>query len=350
MGFTVQRNEFVSMMGTSGYPGEFGLGQSLMSDLGQTGGMTKIHPSSAITGDTTVAVFESNAAMDPLADQNQKWRLRVEVAAGTVRINVGTVLQIPSDGTGVAVFKQDMTSGHLTGLRGSNYTSQSAFPFLDQSYFYPNQDQEPGSAPLSYRLSVGSHGVAFCAWKNAYDDAGDMFAWFVIQRPVDPATGDVLIDYYSPVFCVYSTGGGGAATNGSITEQGIKKFVVREGDVYAPTESVSAVVPSEDSNAIINPMRQVSISVDNKYMVTFPSGLNTQRRAYKHELDMIAYTSSDVIAQDSDVNVTVFGEVEPRTYKAMQANGKYNTGMRILMLTKGAGVDPANAPTVPEAT
>ena len=124
---------------------------------------------------------------------------------------------------------------------------------------------------------------------------------------------------------------------------GIKKFVARESDVFAPTPSVPASVAVEDSNPIINPTKQVSISVDNKYMITFPSGLNTQRRAYKHELDMIAYTSADVIAQDSDVNVTVFGEDTPRTYKAMQANGEYNTGMRILLLTQGAGI-PAPTP------
>lgn len=377
-GFTIERSGFTKLHGTSGFPGELGLAQQLMTDL-QAAGFTKVHPSNTITGDTSVAVFDSSPAVDPLAGQEQGWRIRIEsknVSPGTgIHINIATKLQIPSDGTAVARHDTNRTSGHLIGTPGggTNHWNTAEVPFINMSQFYPNTNEDPSSAPLSYRLSVSDHGVMLCVWKQARDDTGDMFAWFVAQRPVDPADGSVLTEHYAPVFCMYGNGGSGGhfySINGADIDNlldtmdsssqsfiatdtvrtrlasrakianpnTIRKFVVRETDVIAPTPSVTAVTPTRDSNAIINPMEQVSISVENKYMITFPSGLNTQRRAYKHELDMIAYTSADVISQDSEVNVTVFGEQTPRTYKAMQANGPFNTGMRILMLTAGGGI------------
>lgn len=343
MGYTVERQGFINFNGDGSNPG---LAQSLMTDLAQSGGMSLVSPAS-IQSDTLVAVFESSADMDPL-HASQKWRLRIECDEFMVKINVATELQIPADGSPVTKEYQNRTSGNLIGQVTERFESSTGtgttaraqdVPFLAMDYFYKEAD--PGSGPLSYRLSVCDHGIAFCVWKDGFDDAGDMFAWFVVQRPVDPADGTILIDQYSPVFCVHSTGGGGPSSNGSINANGIRKFVVREEDVLAPTQSFSAVVASEDSNPIMNPMRQVSISVDNKYMLTFPHGLNTPKRTYKHELDMLAYVSADVISQDSDVDITVFGEGTPRKYKAMNANGPYNTCMRILLLAQGAGIPAA---------
>lgn len=331
MGYTIERRKFTKFHGTVS---EQGLAQALMADLSEaTHGFDMLFPAS-LGSNATVAVFESNAATDPLAESGEKWRIRIEASEQAISINIGTDIQIPADGSAVSKTGQYTTSGHLIGLKSTGGGSQE-IAFLNKDYFY--KDEDPESGPLSYRLSISDHGVAFCVWKDAADDLGTMFAWFVAQRPVDPADGAVLTTHYAPVFCVYSCGGGGS-TGSNINNNGIRKFVVRETDVLAPTESVSAVVASEDSTPIINPMSQVSISVDNKYMITFPSGLNTPKRAYKHELDMIAYTSSDVIAQDSDVSVTVFGEAEPRTYKALNANSKFNTGMRIMMLTQGGGI------------
>lgn len=358
MGYTVEKHQFVSFSSEGSVTSDMGMAQTLMNDLIQTGGMKLVYPSNGtISSSTAVAVLESTPEMDPLADQGQKWRLRIEAGAASttkyIRINIGTEFQIPSDGSAVTKSGENETSGHLSGRYTDRFGAGDSTqpPFISQDFFYSDNYAEIGASPMSYRLSVSDHGVAFCCWRNAYDFAGNMFAWFVAQRPVDPADGSVLADHYSPVFVVYSTGGGGVTERlrigGTYYEiaqpDGIKKFVARESDVFAPTPSVPASVAVEDSNPIINPTKQVSISVDNKYMITFPSGLNTQRRAYKHELDMIAYTSADVIAQDSDVNVTVFGEDTPRTYKAMQANGEYNTGMRILLLTQGAGI-PAPTP------
>jgi hypothetical protein len=98
---------------------------------------------------------------------------------------------------------------------------------------------------------------------------------------------------------------------------------------------------TEDSRAIINPMNQVAITEDNKYVITFPNGLNTPRFAYTHELDIIATTSADVVSQWSEVPLTVYGETAPRVYKSMCANGPNNTGLRIMMLQEGPSTTPA---------
>jgi len=72
--------------------------------------------------------------------------------------------------------------------------------------------------------------------------------------------------------------------------------------------------------------------------VTFPNRLNTDRYAYTEELDQFAYTSADVIGEESEISVTVYGEATPRVYRAMKANGADNVGMRLLMLVEGGGV------------
>jgi hypothetical protein len=89
---------------------------------------------------------------------------------------------------------------------------------------------------------------------------------------------------------------------------------------------------------IINSQPQVVIAENNRYIVVFPNGLNTPRYMYTEELDMVAYTSADVISHYSDISMTVYNEATPRVYKAMQSNGLNNTGMRILMIRKGAGI------------
>jgi hypothetical protein len=88
----------------------------------------------------------------------------------------------------------------------------------------------------------------------------------------------------------------------------------------------------------MNARQQVAISENNKYVITFPNGLNTSRYAYTHELDMIAYTSADVVSEGTNVPITVYGEGTPRIYKAMPSNGPNNTGMRMLVLVSGGGI------------
>lgn len=208
-----------------------------------------------------------------------------------------------------------------------------------------NMDRE--SIPLSYRLAITDHGIAFCMWTEAFDDAGNRFHWWNIQRMVNKDTGAPIIgnelpgvEGKAPLFCVFSmVGGGGAESSLDAAEyDDVYYFTVRERDVNAPTFPVSASIDTADSNRIINTVQQVSISEANKLVISMMKGLNTQRYAYPHELDMIAYVSADVVSQWANVNVRQYGEAEDRSFRALKANHSKNKGMRILMLSKGAGI------------
>lgn len=372
MPITIERNGIVGLVN---------LANSLMTDLEANGFDTK-YPSAAITPTTTLATLEVTDTVDELAPE-QAWRVRIEATDTTVKINLGTVLQLADDGTvtndgsdintrdvkdalnkdtdlAIKAIQRQSTSGHLDGADPLLGLTQDAteFPFIHSTIFYPptgTATVDDAAAPISYRLSVSDHGIAFMAWVEGGDSVGHSFSWFVVQRPVDNQNGAVYVEGKAPVFAVWSGGGGGSAisdTYGSkatttakfddmtITEQrgDIWRMTVREIDINRPTPPTSATLHTEDSSAIINPSKQVAISENNQYIITFPSGLNSNRYVYKHELDMLAFTSADVISQYSDVALTVYGEPAPRKYKAMNANGKFNTGMRILFLTQGSGI------------
>ena len=116
---------------------------------------------------------------------------------------------------------------------------------------------------------------------------------------------------------------------------GIMQFVVREVDVNAPTVPRSATIDGADSSRIINSVQQVATTEKNSFVLKTLRGLCTQRNAYPYELDLIAYTSADVVPQWNEPKSKLFGEETERTYKAMNANHPNNKGMRILMLIDG---------------
>lgn len=302
--------------------------QSIMTTM-LANGFTEVS-GAIIDANTTEAAFTAGPNVDPLS-LTQPWRIRLECAAGTagfIKVNVATPLQIKDDRSVVAS-KSGATSGFLQGTTATGN-------WITGAQFYPN-GANASAHPLSYMLSISSHGIACCVWVEGQDDAGSKFSWFVVQRPVDNETGTTLITGKAPVFALWSTTGGDGAALTSDNHH-IYKFVVRESDVNVPTEPKPACIAEEDSDPVMNPIQQVSIAEGNLYIITFPNSLNTQRHVYKHELDMLAYTSADVVSQSTEVDLTVYGEAQPRTYKALNANGPFNTGMRILMLMDGGGI------------
>ena len=181
--------------------------------------------------------------------------------------------------------------------------------------------------PLSYRLVITNRGFWLGTWEDATTaETSASFNWVLVQRPVDRTTGAVLTTGKAPVFCVNGSGGN------------FWQFIVRESDILRPGARRTAETNTNDSEAILNSENQVSLSEDGKYIVTFPSRLNTSRYRYPHELDMIGITSADVVSQYSDVPLTVYGESAARSYKALHANGLGNTGMRVLVLQQGGGI------------
>jgi hypothetical protein len=386
-GFSIERNGFTNFQK---------LANRLIKDLiyGPTGTTVEyfkpIYPSNYDDPDTVIvegindttykAILEASTTVDPLVtteNGNQyTWRIAIDAQAGPnpsgtehgyVYIYAGTSLQLQNDGE-ISVERrfQGSTpyrySGHLTATPRSPGGGTVTYPpFLSATFerTWSSSTPKPDTAahPYSYRLTVTNRGIALCCWEEGSDDFGDKFSWLVIQRPVNPTTGAILASKASksPVFCVYSIGGGrpydiydlddkvfedptlatSDSQEGRYLWPKIYRFTVRENDVLRPTLPVLAGNHTPDNNAIINPFQQVSITEDNKYVITFPNGFNTDRHLYREELDLIAYTSSDVISQWSDVRIKVYGEATDRIYKAMHANIRDNRGMRMMFLTHG---------------
>lgn len=200
------------------------------------------------------------------------------------------------------------------------------------------------SHPLSYRLTVGRHGLVFYTWAEDLDNTGDCQAWFCVQRPkehdgtIEPSKGK------HPIWCVYSqTGGGNVVDKDSepkIDASGIKQFVVRERDIDLPSLSCSASVLDGDHAPIINPIEQNSIMENGKFVITIPAGLTSWRYSYPGVLDMIAFASADVSAHGYTVAKDIYDNGKPITYQAMKANRPENRGMRMFMQIDGEGTVP----------
>lgn len=185
--------------------------------------------------------------------------------------------------------------------------------------------------PISYLLTITDHGISFCAWAEGQDMLGYAFSWFVIQRPV--TRHGLIMGGKSPLFCLFSNNGGGHLANwDELDPTGILRYTVIEADVSAATSPVSAVQHGPDSASLMNPMQQVALSEDGNVVIFFPQSINTARYVYPWELDLIAYTSADVISTDSVVPARMYGESSNRFYRALNANAPNNTGMRLLLL------------------
>lgn len=339
-------------------------------------------------------VLSSSLQINPL-HATQPFRIYVEVEKNArMKIAIANPLQISDLGIlasypGSVAYRAANKVGMLGTKWDDKSTSVEDYP-TDTCFLVRDEVVYPGGdlsgSPLSYSLTVTDHGISLFVWGDDSEQA-PRSSWFVVQNPVDKTTGLPRVDKNSPIFCVYScnttpdgiatasevadwlddavittapAGSGTYAAQTFVTELkkllkspvggftytgknlkntvftpdsvSIYKFVVSESDVFVPSRSVRADVDRVDSAAIINSQQQVAIASGNQYLVTIPNRLNTQRYAYTDELDLIGYTSSDVISQNSDVPVTVYGETNPRIYKAMKATGPNNTGVRILAL------------------
>jgi hypothetical protein len=343
MSFTVERNGYVSVQA---------LGRAVADDLIANGfNLVAVNGSDvtpATSDSTTYYVFEPTAAVDPV---DTSWRLVMQATdadSGYIRFWACHELQIDPDTFTVVANGQTRQSGHMYAgnevvaansklvSRQWNHSNWSCYKF---------QGIDPRAIPLSYRLSVSDHGVSFFVWAEAFDGNGDCFSWFTVQRPVNK-DGTVVTTGKLPLFCVFSWQGGGdtdiaLSENLNAVGDRILKFVVYESDVNAPSTPLSACVSGPDSKAIINPIQQIGLAEDNKYTLFFPQGVTTQRYVYPYELDMICFTSADVISQNEVAEITLYGEGTPRKYIGMQANFPNNAGMRMLCLVEGSGIPAA---------
>lgn len=311
-------------------------GYNLISVDGSSGSL----PANADGLEAISFIVENTDAVDPCAT-TQKWRMKIDATkALNLRVTQATDKQIKDDGT-VSIFpgskKHDMSELLGGGVEGSGEGGAK-----NQFFTYAAQANEatPEAAPLSLMVVIAKHGISVCVWVEAMDNLGTAFSWFVTQRGVG-TDGAPYKTGKAPLWTVYSVGGGGVGDVDNPNQQQmqgqlISQFVVCEADVHAPTKPMSANGDSPDGTRLMNVHQQVSMTEDEKFNLSLPRDLCTQRYFYPLELDMVGYSSADVISQYASSNVRMYGEGADRTYKAMQANAKNNKGMRLLFLVNAA--------------
>lgn len=315
-------------------------------------GFSLVYPVSFNTADTSQTTYrvllQAGVAVDSLA-ATQPWRICIDVANETqCGVYVATPFQLTNDasipnltdGTGAnqgkigVIGKAFPQSGTPTveGILDTDYDTG----FINRKRRFTSDFPTSGTPtrnrsvyPMNYRLTISGHGVFLCVYEGNWASqifgasVNSYMSWFLVQRPVNKTTGVPLTTGKSPVFCV------------NCVNDKYWRFIVREKDIPHPTNQLDATAHSEDAFRLINTENQISLSEDSTYLVTFPNHLNTPRYRYTEELDMIGYTSADIIMDSSTTTLSAYGGT--RTYTALPCSNPFNTGVRILVLTAVAG-------------
>jgi hypothetical protein len=298
----------------------------------------------------------------------QKWRILFDIlpnvtrptqASQRIAIYAGTDIQLPNNGNLTPIYNSAGTQVvDYAGLMGSaptpGATAATYDPTKPEQGFLSRERRVQNGAeayPLNYLLTLTNRGIFFGLWEGNWSamqktksSTDNFFNWFLIQRPVNRYTGQVLTTGRCPIFCINSVG------------YKYWKFIVREEDVLHPTagdpectsqvynESTGTIstvttpyrVPadahSQDNFAIINSSTQISLTEDSRYLISLLHDLNTPRFRYTEEMDMVGQTSADVCMSGNDLEMTAYSESGPRTYHALPANNPYNSGLRIVAL------------------
>jgi hypothetical protein len=323
------------------------LANQLIKDLATV--LTLKNPQAA-DNTTASATFESNVSVDPLY-ATQAWRLRVESDTNEhLMVYVGTSIQLPDDGTVSLMDDGVARAGELGSHLAAGAGGDLNVYFFNRAQYQLTQKQ---SYPMNYRISATNRGVSLMLWETNLEEQAINYSWFALQRPTNNVTGAVLTTGKCPVFCLYAIKRLAKAHGADVADVAaaapadiINRITVREADIIRPSLPVDADTDTDDSFRSINKFQQVSITEDGKYVLSFPNGLHTKRFAYpNYELDMVAYSSADVVSESSVATITAYGEATPRHYRAMMANSPRNTGMRIYQYSDGGeslnSVNPA---------
>jgi len=314
VGLEALTRDLVSKMITAGF--------TLIAVDGKTG--------STVTPTAKSFYLEASDAVDPLYD-TQKWGiiLAADNTGKTLSINV-----LPDNQVNQTDFTAAKRSATVEVGRMSKSGLATNF-FIDLVNDWKMDTTADLSAyPLTYDFITTDHGIALHINAEGFDNTGTAFSWFVVQRGVqasDTTPGD-----HSPLFAIFSCGGGLGGDPDTIKPEAIQRYTVIEEGIYSATVPLSAVQPTPDSAPIINPLQQVMIAEGNRAIVLFPQMINTQRYVYFATLDMLGYTSADVLSAGSEVQLNPLKATNKTKYLGMNANGKDNRGMR-LMLPIGLG-------------
>jgi len=304
--------------------------------------------------------LSASVACDPLAVE-QPWRIvftvREDSTASMVGaaipqyldVNIATDIQIAKDGN-VAFFSGvEKTQYQVGALVREGWTSiidDKDTMHRNTFFSYPGMlgqwksdsvlgKVDPRTMPLSFHLTCAKHGFSLFVMVEGYDHSGRAYSMCTVQRMINSTDGSVIVGGKSPLFCLYSISASIEEDVHSVDQTGDAQIlVIRESDVNSPAMYRIASRDTPDGHRMINPLQQISLTEDEKYVIHLPRNLNSTRFYYAHELDLIEYTAAELTSQYQESPVRLYGEDTDRSYKAMRANGKNNTGMRWAILSK----------------
>lgn len=374
----------------------------LVARLTSNGLFNQVFPAGAVDGTGKIILEPTNLVDSVRGESNNvpTWRiaLNVDSAKQTLTVHAATPLQLQNDGSiaqAIGWKNEPRNPGQI-----NNFVNRSHISAPSASAAYP---MTYALTVSDHGIFLAIWDQAFDERQDEINYLSPALRWILIQRPVDNKTGVPVTNGKAPVYCVFtkldkgtvpsaapfqgSTQSGapvyfkpGTELNDSPTTIGVlpgrpiydfvrnptvwigdpdtayvtqtnyqlaesvqthQRFTVCESDINRPSLSIPADSSSEDGNPILNANRQVATSEDNKYVITIPKGLNTTRYAYTHELDMLGYTSADVIGEGTQIELPLYeGNYK---FQALAANRQRNTGMRMLFRINNTD-DPAPAP------
>ena len=312
------------------------IAQSLVS-VGFTVDSVDGNPATSLPTDYASATLKATTSVDPYA-VTQPWSIGISSSVNTLDVAVLPTSNFVNYGppvVGTAKDDEQKDTDILLGSLSRNGYKSNHFIDLEKSWKLVkdlmNDAGEPhvdGEAyPMTVYVASTNHGIAICVCAESVTNLGTAFSWFVAQRPVSNL-GAVLET--SPVICVFSSGGGVDGDPDVLDVDGIQMFTAIEADIGAATFHKSAVAFGPDSVPVINPLQQVALTRENKVLVYVAQSYNTARHVFPMQLDMLAYTSADVMSAGSQQSIKFPFSATQVPYLALNANGKDQRGMRVL--------------------
>lgn len=305
------------------------LARSLVADMALNGFTVK-----AVDGAETTQIADTAKKFLLFADvgvdtqaTEQPWAVLIEASDVGRFLDVSILPQLQIDET----FNPAKRSGNTTVGRMTDDGSDSKH-FADMVEWGMEGQADLSVFPLTYDLVVTDHGFAFSMNAEGFDNKGTAHSWFVCQRGV--TEGETTVGEKSPLFCIFSNAGGQKGNPDKLEATSVLRYTVIEKNIKSATAPISAVVPTPDGMPIINPIQQVMLGEGNVALVLFPQMINTHRYVYFTTLDLLGYTSADVISASSEVDLKPGAKLV--TYRGMNANGSDNRGMRVLFPIKEA--------------
>lgn len=312
-----------------------------------------------VTGSENVVILKAGPTVDPLSS-TQPWIIRFEFLDATdqLMVIVGTSYHIDTSTGAYTKYTLNTRNVLILGLVGVDKPTGDETTYVHEHFFdrraYEHTVSSSDAYPMNYSITIGTvdenkNGFALAIWEPGLDDNIDRQSWMVVQRPVMCTDGKTIVTGKSPVFCIYGIQRGQdyrltatdddstptyTQTNEKNAVRVVRKFTVRELDVLRPTRNVDATTYGEDTRPSVpgHEVSLVSFLEDGTYNVDVIGGLNTQRFNYPlYELDLMAYTSADVVATSNTINLSMYGETNPRTYRSLNSTGIHNSNVRMLI-------------------